>query len=654
MKNKNQVKNSKITEKLVKNKVNKNKLKIKSKTNIKKNNLKKFNLSLISKILLIVIFALGYLYVNSTFTNTISLLAVNEDSQGNINSGSIVDLSLKIKPGTGNTFISLNTIEEVDTEISIINSQKIACDLFELDCENYDFYYDFDGSALILKGPSASTAIAILTVKTINEEKIDSDVVITGSLNSGGVVGNVGGVDKKIEVAQNKGFKKVLVPAFSTYDEKIERDIQIVKVIDLVEAYNEFNGNKYNLQIPTINKSDYQEKMIILEEMLCTRSEKLKEQINFENITNKSFENSYIIQAEKSFNNSLLAVENQNYYSAASFCYNANINYRIIIQNQKNLTLEEINQEFNERESEYNLKMVQVNTDEYKNNIKTINDFYSYLVVQDRISEARDFIENGKKIEFEEEVNLKEINLTNSNESVDNISNVSFNQSVQDKINREEEVNKKQIILAKNNYLSYATERFYTIELWEKFIENKGDLIHFDKDKINQVCDNINRQINIQSELLKNYNINFLDEELSEQAKLSSIFSNQYLCIYQGLELNGKISTILNSAGIEDNNSKDYIQKIHNFTQSRISLNSNGNFPLIPYIYSEYSGELLDKEDISSSMLYSNYALAYLDLNLYLEDEKIKKSFFNEVITQSYDNIFFIFGMLFLIGFIGL
>lgn len=626
----------------------------KTKKNNKKYKKQFFKIEIISKIIIISLFILGYLYVNSAYSNTISLLAVNEDSKGNINSGSIVDLTLKIKPGSGNIFINLNTIEEVDTEISIINSQKIACDLFKLDCENYDFYYDFKGSALVLKGPSASSAIAILTVKTMNRVHLDQDVVITGSLNSGGIVGNVGGVNTKIKVAQDMGFKKVLVPAFSTYDENITRKIKVIKVIDLIEAYNKFNGDSYKLDIPNLEKQEYLEKMKILRDMLCKRTEILKSEVNFENILNDSTEKSYIIQAKKSFNNSLIATKKKNYYSAASFCYNANINYRILIENQKNKTINDINLELNQKENEFNLKLAKINSQDYKNKIQTINDFYSYLVIQDRISEARDFIKEGKKIEFIKENYSQIQNITNNNPNFNISSNSTkiINSSIEE--NTINQIKEKNIILSKNNYLSYAIERFYTIGLWEKFIENQGDLIKFDNKKITSVCKNINRQINIQAELLKNYNINFLNKDIEKQLKLANLFSNQYLCIYQGLELNGKINTILNSVGIEDNKSKEYIEKIYNFTQSRVSLNSNGNFPLIPYIYSEYSGDLIKQNDLASSMLYSNYALSYLDLNLYLEDKQIKKSFFNEILTQSYENIIFITAILLLIGFLGI
>ena len=164
----------------------------------------------LTKIALIIFILLGISYTNTieSYSNSISLLAVSEDQDGNLVGGSLIKLNLKLTPGTGQTYINLQTIEEIDTQISIINSQKIACNLFNLDCQKYDFYYDFEGSALVLKGPSASSAIAILTAKTINKIKINNKAVITGALNSGGLVGTVGGIETKVKIAQENGFEK--------------------------------------------------------------------------------------------------------------------------------------------------------------------------------------------------------------------------------------------------------------------------------------------------------------------------------------------------------------------------------------------------------------------------------------------------------------
>lgn len=623
-----------------------------SQKKFKKNNL---FLLIIIKLILITLISSAYFYIHSEFKNTIPLLAVNEQENGKITGGSIIDLSLKVKPGIGRIFVNLGTIEDVDTQISIINSQKIACDIFKLNCQDYDFYYTFDSNSLLLKGPSASTAIAILTAKTIKKESIDKNTVITGSLNSGGVIGNVGGVDEKIKVAKSKGFTKVLIPYFSKYNitNNDNNKINIIKVLDLVEAYNNFGNDKYTIKYYNINKSKYEILMEKLSSNLCKKTEELKQNINFTRINKNSSEYIYLKTANNSENQSIQADKNNNYYSKGSFCYSANINYFALNIIEKNLSINELDRRIKKLRNEINLKSNYISSDEFKKNILTINDFYTYLILNNRINEAKEFLDLSDKIIYEKNMNstvlnksflnqTKQNNLSNSaNSTLENITKI-------DRLNIINDYKYKQ----KVNLYSTAVQRFYTIDLWASFIEHSGTKIQFNSNKIRSVCENINREILIKSELLNKYSIHYLDEEIKKQSIYNNEFTNQYLCIYNGFELNGKINTVLNSAGIGQNNSKNYSLKLFNFTKSKLSLNSKGDFPLIPFIYTEYAGDLVNQNGFNS-MLYSNYALSYLDLNLFLEDKSNSKSIFNTVLEESFNNKIFFIGLLFLVAFIG-
>lgn len=614
-------------------------MKVPKKKKIKKN----IYFSVFIKLAIIFLFIIGYLWTNETFSNEIKLLAVNENPEGEPTSGSIINLELKIRPGSGNVYVNLNTIEEIDTQISIINSQKIACRIFELNCESYDFFYEFTGSALVLKGPSASSAIAILTAKTLNNEIIENDVVITGSLNSGGIVGAVGGIEEKVMVAKQEGFNKVLIPYASEYEGNVS-GIEVIKVLDVVEAYNEFNGNNYELDSSQINKEDYNELMKNLGEMMCQRANELQNQINIENITENSTISNYLEQAKRSLNSSQIAKENENYYSMGSFCYNSNINFRIILELQKNLSNEELNLQIKDLREEIIMKSLDVNSDEYKEQIQTMNDFYTYLLINDRIEEATEYIIDANKINMEDFVEKSQTNNNNNN------TNISTNQSNTTIVNEQDNIELK--IREKVNLYSFAKERFYTVSLWEQFLDHTGKEIVFDERNIENACMIISREIVIKAQLMNNYGINFFNEEIQKQNTLSSAdIANKYLCIYRGLELQGRMNTVINSIGVEQNQTESFAKTLLNFTESRISLNSENSFPLIPYIYYEYSGDLLEQNDVSSSILYSNYALSYSDLNLYLEEKKIGKSFFSEVINRLYENPLFVLAILLIIAF---
>jgi hypothetical protein len=594
----------------------------------------------ILKLLLISFVIFGLYENNNSYANTISLLAVSEDSDGEIVSGSIIDLKLITKSGSGNVYIKQSALVEIDTQISVINSNKIACNLFRLDCENYDFYYEFNSNSLVLKGPSASSAIAILTAKTINREKIRTeDVVITGSLNSGGIIGVVGGVDKKIETALDRSFEKVLVPAFSDFNKTIVySNIEVIRSVDIIDAYNEFNGDNYELNLKKVKSLEYQLLMKKLSDDMCSRAVDINNSINVSLVKENSTNSILINNSVNSLKDSKIANTKMNYYSMGSYCYNANLNLKNAYENLRNLSLEQRKSQMSEFEVKVKESLKMFESPDYKENIKTMNDFYLYLILIDRTYEALEMIDSANELEFNLS-NFERINDT------DNSTYLTINKSI---IPRLEE----NVLNQKTRLYSYGVERFYTVSLWEKFVSHTGPEIVFDELKIDTVCRKINREISIKNELLESYELDIFDEVINEQLSYDGFRENKYLCIYKGLELDGRINTVLNSAGIQTAEESEFIDKFVELTTTRINLNSQGSFPFIPTIYSEYSGDLISQGDVASGLLYSNYAMSYSNLNLYLEDDSITAEQVLDIgAEQLFDNLLFVVTILIVIAF---
>ena len=628
---------------------------------------KKFDRSYLIKLtimkILIILFLISSFYLaNITHENTISLLAVHEGDNNKIISGSKIDLNLKITRGTGQIFVNLNSVEDIDTQVSITNSQKQACDLFNKDCSKYDFTYTFQNSALILKGPSASAAIAILTIKTLEHEDLNQDIVITGALSSGGVIGNVGGVDKKIEVAQNMGFKKIIVPIFSTYNKTKSRNIEVLPLMDIISAYNEFSkqSNQIKLETKDLNTEEYSQNMKILSKLLCDRSENLKSQINFESINTSEnstdFESQFLKTAITTTKNSKLAEANENYYSMASFCYNSNVNYRNIIEIQKNLTFEQRNEELKKSQKEYLIKLNDIRSYNYNSQIKTINDFYVYLIINDRVEQANEFVDIALEI-GKEENKIEIIDSYNNTENKTDIININkkvkINNTIDDKI-KEAQKMQKQLIH------SQAIERFYSVEIWEKLLNHKNNEIKINELKATEICQDVINSINLKSEIIQQYGISTFEEETQKiNNLLQDSNGNKYLCIYKGFELNGKIETVLNSIDIKTTTTSDFADEILKIANNRLNTQKGSNFPLIPYIYYEYATELNKVNNSDVAILYSNYAMSYLDLGSKLEitnKSKSLKSFLEEIFFDMFNfnslSLIFITGMLVILAFL--
>ena len=72
-------------------------------------------------------------------SGSMKLLAVsNEDINPR---GSLADLYLEIKPGSGRVFIDSFPLSKLDTQISTRFAKEVACNFLERDCSNYDFFY---------------------------------------------------------------------------------------------------------------------------------------------------------------------------------------------------------------------------------------------------------------------------------------------------------------------------------------------------------------------------------------------------------------------------------------------------------------------------------------------------------------------------------
>ena len=136
------------------------------------------------------------------------LLAVKETDNGY--EGAVADLYLEIKEGSGRVFPDTFPLTKVDTQISTRFAKDIACSYLNKDCSGYDFIYTIMADSPIIAGPSAGGAITLLTLSLLDDFKLDEKTGITGTINSGGLIGPVGGIKEKINAAKNIGLERDL------------------------------------------------------------------------------------------------------------------------------------------------------------------------------------------------------------------------------------------------------------------------------------------------------------------------------------------------------------------------------------------------------------------------------------------------------------
>lgn len=100
-------------------------------------------------------------------------------------------------------------------------------------------------------GPSAGAAMAVGFIAMFKGDRIQRGIALTGTLETGGQIGFVGGIPDKIRAAKREGYHIVLVPRGQIYDPRWnlnELAFQLnltVKEVDTVdEAYEIMTGRR--------------------------------------------------------------------------------------------------------------------------------------------------------------------------------------------------------------------------------------------------------------------------------------------------------------------------------------------------------------------------------------------------------------------------
>lgn len=533
------------------------------------------------KLFFVLIFVLMLPFVSAR-QGHMPLLAVKEKAGGY--EGSVADLYLEINPGTGRVFMETYPLTKMDTQISTRFAKDVACDYLGIDCNEYDFFYTIKANSPIIGGPSAGAAITILTIAMLEDVELNQDITITGTINSGGLIGPVGSLLAKIDAASEIEIKTVLVPQgegsikefnltvnLTQYANKY--DMKVVEVNDITSALYEFTGKYFkditkNLSV----NSEYSKTMGMLGDMLCNRSDFLNSQLAELKNKTKEITDKESLEIEKSALNKTQkgkkALEEERYYSAASYCFGANINYQYLIIKLENFTgFEAVKEEIEDFEN----KIDEIN-------LITVTDLETYMVVKERLREARE----------------------------------SLNQS-QEGYNNKEEF---------SDDLAYAIERLYSAQSWSKFFSLPGKEFNLQKSNLEEGCIRkfVEAEERVQySGLFYEKDLEELEKEL-ELVKKDSEEENYAMCLFRAAKIKAEADVILGAIGVEEDQIDNIINsKLNIVKRIIIEAQEQGMFPIVGYSYYEYANSLKN-ESKYSALLYAEYALELSSLKLYFKE----------------------------------
>src|SRR3989344_1688705 len=527
----------------------------------------------------------------SAIEGSLKLLAVAESENGF--TGKIANLNLEIIKGKGRVFLDTFPLTKFDTQISTRFAKQISCDFLEVDCSGYDFIYTINSDSGIIGGPSAGAATAVLTTALLKGLKLNPKIAMTGTINSGGLIGPVSGLFKKIEAAGTNGITIVLIPRGTRYVNineaageeigdlfnKTEIDlvefgakngITVVEISKLSEAMEYFTGQPFidEQGILTIN-SDYLVTMKGLANKLCARSQTLKSEISSGALEASLEQN--INEADELLKKSNAELKEEKYYSAASRCFAANIKYAYV----KKILKAEEREDLIQQASILLNKINQSELDLKEKKLATIMDLQAYMVVKERLEEAKLL---AKKV-------------TESGSEFD---------------------------------YAYAIERFESAIAWSEFFGKMGRTYKLEESTLKDSC---RKKISEAEERIQY--VGFYIPDSLETVKEGLAKANEYaldkeyvLCLFKASKTKAEADSLYTMLNVPEDKIKEIIHaKLDIAKNSIIKESKSGSFPILAYSYYEYTQQLVD-ENAYSALLYSQYALELSNLQMYFNQKR--------------------------------
>lgn len=146
----------------------------------------------------------------SSLLSSITVGAPAIDQNG---AGTILPITIQKRAGDGEVLTDIDDVVfQADTQQSIQTAKSVAEEVTGVPTDKINLVYVIKSNASLVGGPSAGAAITIATIAALLDEGINKSVMITGTINPDGSIGEVGGVTEKAKAAKRAGAALFLVP----------------------------------------------------------------------------------------------------------------------------------------------------------------------------------------------------------------------------------------------------------------------------------------------------------------------------------------------------------------------------------------------------------------------------------------------------------
>ena len=507
----------------------------------------------------------------------IKLLAVTE--AGNESRGMTADLYLEVRRGRGQVFIDTFPLTKLDTQISTRFAKAVACSYLDNDCGSKDFFYTIRSNSVMVGGPSAAPALAFLTVASLNDYKIDESISVTGTVNAGGIIGPVGALEEKIGAAAEANITTVLIPFGERFVQRPDnttvdlaevaaaKGVRLREVATLDDVVYEYTGKRPEAVPEVVEDEQYRAIMRAISDELCNRTLELEATI----VKNSTL----LTEASELYGKAQSAVMQGNHYSAASFCFGANIKLLNAFFLDENMSEAEVRQMIVQYQRD--IREMDGQVDERR--LRSLNDLETYEIVKERLLEAAD--------------KLRQAGLADDRNDA--------------------------LYL-----LAYGIERYNSAVAWSAFFSAEGRAVNLNSQTIRSSC----IQKLAEAEERYQYVQLYLPLRLQDTRKeldraYEDLNSNRYqLCLFKATKAKADSDVVLAVLGLPGDKIPGYLDTKLSIVARQIALQQQkGNFPILGYSYYQYASSLKES-DPYSALVYAGYALELSNLDMYFSRDR--------------------------------
>jgi hypothetical protein len=129
--------------------------------------------------------------------------------------GSIMNISVELIPGKGRVLVQTTPLMGIAFQGAANTAVAVAGTKTGFDLSKSDVIFSIDSASRIdeVDGPSAGALMALLVISALEKKPIDSSLTLTGTIDTAGHVGAIGGVVEKAAAAKENGKTLFLIPA---------------------------------------------------------------------------------------------------------------------------------------------------------------------------------------------------------------------------------------------------------------------------------------------------------------------------------------------------------------------------------------------------------------------------------------------------------